>query len=100
MAGLLGNPPQLDACCACLPAILRPPLAEALAGHLAYREPARATGVYVCVSQLEYARISLESGGALNTYYATGAHLSVTSGKSGGTCAQPGQPIPGGCPCT
>ena len=63
----------------CLPFCLP---AEALAGHLAYREPARVTGVYVGVSQLEYARISLESGGALNTYYATGAHLSVTSGKS------------------
>lgn len=56
-------------------------IAEAYAGHLTYREPTRATGVYVGVSQLEYARISLESGGALNTYYATGAHLSVTSGE-------------------
>jgi len=54
---------------------------EAYAGHLAFREPTRATGVYVGVSQLEYARISLEAGGALNTYYATGAHLSVTSGE-------------------
>lgn len=50
-------------------------------GHLAHHHPSRATGVYVGVSQLEYARISLESGGgALNTYYATGAHLSVASG--------------------
>lgn len=49
---------------------------------MTYREPTRATGVYVGVSQLEYARISLEAGGALNnTYYATGAHLSVTSGE-------------------
>ena len=31
--------------------------------------------------QLEYARISLEAGAALNTYYATGAHLSVASGE-------------------
>ena len=41
----------------------------------------RGTGVYVGVSQLEYARISYEAGAALsNTYYATGAHLSVASG--------------------
>ena len=69
--------------------------AEALAGHLAYREPARATGVYVGVSQLEYARISLESGSALNTYYATGAHLSVTSGKAGGGILCRGQAVGG-----
>ena len=31
--------------------------------------------------QLEYARLSLEAGAALNAYYATGAHLSVTSGR-------------------
>ena len=38
--------------------------------------------MYVGVSQLEYARIALESGpAALNTYYATGAHLSVASGE-------------------
>lgn len=38
-------------------------------------------GVYVGVSQLEYARITLESGISLNAYYATGAHLSVSSGR-------------------
>lgn len=38
-------------------------------------------GVYVGVSQLEYARITYETGTNLNAYYATGAHLSVTSGR-------------------
>ena len=38
-------------------------------------------GVYVGVSQLEYARITYETGFNLNAYYATGAHLSVTSGR-------------------
>ncbi|DBA84018.1 TPA: hypothetical protein ACH3X1_006502 [Trebouxia sp. C0004] len=38
-------------------------------------------GVYVGVSQLEYARITYETGINLNAYYATGAHLSVTSGR-------------------
>ena len=38
-------------------------------------------GVYVGVSQLEYARITYETGSNLNAYYATGAHLSVTSGR-------------------
>ena len=61
---------------------LCPMPAEALSSHLAHHEPSRATGVYVGVSQLEYARISLESGpAALNTYYATGAHLSIASGR-------------------
>lgn len=41
------------------------------------------------VSQLEYARISLEAGAALNTYYATGAHLSVTSGAQLGNASRP-----------
>ena len=41
----------------------------------------RETGVFVGVSQLEYARISLESSAGLNAYYATGAHLSVASGR-------------------
>lgn len=63
------------------------PAAEALNGHLADCQPTRLTGVYVGVSQLEYARISLEAGGgALNTYYATGAHLSVASGERSCTC--------------
>lgn len=55
---------------------------EALAAHQAagLQDAARETGVYVGVSQLEYARISYESKSALNTYYATGAHLSVASG--------------------
>lgn len=38
-------------------------------------------GVYVGVSQLEYARICLEQNVPLTAYYATGAHLSVTSGR-------------------
>jgi hypothetical protein len=38
-------------------------------------------GVYVGVSQLEYARVTYETGTNLNAYYATGAHLSVTSGR-------------------
>lgn len=38
-------------------------------------------GIYVGVSQLEYARLSLESGAPLNAYYATGAHLSAASGR-------------------
>ncbi len=58
--------------------------AEAFSAHLAGRPPSRATGVFVGVSQLEYARISLEAGAALNTYYATGAHLSVASGGLAG----------------
>ena len=33
------------------------------------------------VSQLEYARLSLEAGAPLNAYYATGAHLSAASGR-------------------
>jgi hypothetical protein len=56
---------------------------EALSAHQAtgLKDAARETGVYVGVSQLEYARISYETGSALNnTYYATGAHLSVASG--------------------
>ena len=38
-------------------------------------------GVFVGVSQLEYARICLAADSGLNAYYATGAHLSVTSGR-------------------
>ena len=44
-------------------------------------DPKQRFGVYVGVSQLEYARITLETGTNLNAYYATGAHLSVTSGR-------------------
>ena len=40
-----------------------------------------AGGVFVGVSQLEYARICLEAEPGLNAYYATGSHLSVTSGR-------------------
>lgn len=55
---------------------------EAYASHLALSEFSRDTSVYVGVSQLEYAHISLETGAAaLNTYYATGAHLSVAPGR-------------------
>jgi acyl transferase domain-containing protein len=46
----------------------------------ALSDPASA-GVYVGVSQLEYARIALEQSVPLAAYYATGAHLSVTSGR-------------------
>ncbi|GAX72979.1 hypothetical protein CEUSTIGMA_g431.t1, partial [Chlamydomonas eustigma] len=38
-------------------------------------------GVYVGVSQLEYARMILDQRVPVNAYYATGAHLSVTSGR-------------------
>ena len=41
----------------------------------------RDVGIFVGVSQLDYARIAYETGSALNTYYATGSHLSVTSGR-------------------
>jgi acyl carrier protein len=54
---------------------------EALAGYLAFREPTREAGVFVGVSQLDYARTAYETGSALNTYYATGSHLSVASGR-------------------
>lgn len=53
----------------------------ALAAHLATHEVSKETGVYVGVSQLDYARIAYETGTALNTYYATGSHLSVASGR-------------------
>lgn len=49
--------------------------------YLIEREFTRHTGIFVGVSQLDYARIAYETGSALNTYYATGAHLSVTSGR-------------------
>ncbi len=48
--------------------------------HPALFDPSGA-GVYVGVSQLEYARITLEQKVPLAAYYATGAHLSVTSGR-------------------
>ncbi len=54
---------------------------EAMAGHLLGRVSVRETGVFVGVSQLDYARTAYETGSALNTYYATGSHLSVTSGR-------------------
>jgi len=54
---------------------------EAMAGHLLGRSAVRETGVFVGVSQLDYARTAYETGSALNTYYATGSHLSVTSGR-------------------
>ena len=37
--------------------------------------------MYVGVSQLEYARLTLEQNIPLSAYYATGAHLSVSSGR-------------------
>jgi acyl transferase domain-containing protein len=54
---------------------------DAMAGHLLGRAAVRETGVFVGVSQLDYARTAYETGSALNTYYATGSHLSVTSGR-------------------
>lgn len=39
------------------------------------------TGVFVGVSQLEYAALSVAAGSGLNAYHATGAHLSATSGR-------------------
>lgn len=54
---------------------------EAMGGHLLGRSAVRETGVFVGVSQLDYARTAYETGSALNTYYATGSHLSVTSGR-------------------
>ena len=56
--------------------------AEALAAHseCGWSRP-KETGVYVGLSQLDYARIAYETGSALNTYYATGAHLSVAAGR-------------------
>ncbi len=39
------------------------------------------TGVFVGVSQLEYAALSIAAGSRLNAYHATGAHLSATSGR-------------------
>lgn len=41
----------------------------------------RDAGVYVGISQLEYARISLNQQHPVTGYYATGAHLSVASGR-------------------
>jgi hypothetical protein len=41
----------------------------------------RSSGVFVGVSQLEYARITLQQGVSISAFYATGAHLSVTSGR-------------------
>lgn len=59
---------------------------EALSAHqvAGTTSVGRDTGVYVGVSQLEYARITYGAGSGLNTYYATGAHLSVASGKGYG----------------
>ena len=52
-------------------------------------------GVYVGVSQLEYARITYETGVNLNAYYATGAHLSVTAGRIAYTFALKGPAMAG-----
>jgi acyl transferase domain-containing protein len=37
--------------------------------------------VYVGISQLEYARITLDQNTPVSAYFATGAHLSVASGR-------------------
>ena len=54
-------------------------------------------GVYVGVSQLEYARITYETAANLNAYYATGAHLSVTSGRIAYTFGLKGPALAGAC---
>eukprot|EP00883_Tetradesmus_obliquus_P011533 jgi/Sobl393_1/4315/SZX67650.1 len=41
----------------------------------------RSAGVYVGISQLEYARITLDQNIPVSAYFATGAHLSVASGR-------------------
>ena len=38
-------------------------------------------GVFVGVSQLEYAALSVADGAGLSAYHATGAHLSAASGR-------------------
>jgi acyl transferase domain-containing protein len=37
--------------------------------------------VFIGISQLEYARITLEQNTPVSAYYATGAHLSVAAGR-------------------
>ena len=54
---------------------------EALVDHNAKFNASKSTGIFVGVSQLEYARIAYETRSTLNAYYATGSHLSVTSGR-------------------
>lgn len=41
----------------------------------------RSAGVFIGLSQLEYARITLEQNTPVSAYYATGAHLSVAAGR-------------------
>jgi len=55
--------------------------------------PPRDTGVFVGISQLDYARIAYETGSALNTYYATGSHLSVAAGRMAYTFALRGPAV-------
>jgi acyl transferase domain-containing protein len=43
--------------------------------------PPRSAGVFIGLSQLEYARIALEQNTPVSAYYATGAHLSVAAGR-------------------
>ncbi|KAF6259570.1 thiolase-like protein [Scenedesmus sp. NREL 46B-D3] len=59
---------------------------RALAAHSApdttrLLPPCRSAGVYVGISQLEYARITLHQAIPVSAYFATGAHLSVASGR-------------------
>ena len=54
--------------------------------------------MFVGVSQLEYARICLDAEPGLNAYYATGAHLSVTSGRLAYTFGLRGPAMTGGLP--
>ncbi|PNH02167.1 Erythronolide synthase, modules 3 and 4, partial [Tetrabaena socialis] len=55
--------------------------AAAAAASLTTAATTAPTGVFVGVSQLEYARLTLEQQIDINAFYATGAHLSVTSGR-------------------
>jgi acyl transferase domain-containing protein len=41
----------------------------------------RSAGVFIGLSQLEYARITLDLNTPVSAYYATGAHLSVAAGR-------------------
>lgn len=56
-----------------------PPCEAALCVHDPHHH--RSTGVFIGISQLEYARLTLEQDAPMSAYYATGAHLSVTAGR-------------------
>ena len=54
---------------------------EALCGQAQSQGNRDSMGIFVGVSQLDYASIVLSTGSASNSYYATGSHLSVTAGR-------------------